>query len=148
MPHRIPAPWDKTQLPVSSTTVGLRRAYHRYDNISSCLGCVTDWQQETRSLFVWSRVVGDTTSGLSALAGIERPKLKALPASAPERLVLGDRQMSAFATHISLVRNGCHRRKLVARDAVRAPNCGHGHRHSQQEPLSRVKVPPAMNSTC
>jgi hypothetical protein len=27
-------------------------AYHRFDNISSCLGCVTDWQQGTRSLFL------------------------------------------------------------------------------------------------
>src|SRR5579864_3455938 len=41
-----------------STTVGLRRAYHFANNIPSCLGCVTDWQQETRGLFLWSRAVG------------------------------------------------------------------------------------------
>jgi hypothetical protein len=52
-------------------------------------------------------------SGLSASAAIERPKLKALPARAPEVLVAGDRQMSAFATDKSPVRNGCHRLKLI-----------------------------------
>jgi hypothetical protein len=52
-------------------------------------------------------------SGLSASAGIERPKLKALPASAPEVLVAGDRQMAAFVTDKSPVRNGCHRLKLI-----------------------------------
>jgi len=52
-------------------------------------------------------------SGLSALAGIERTKLKALPASAPEALISGDRQMTAFATDKSPVRNDDHRRKLV-----------------------------------
>ena len=27
-------------------------AYHESDNSLSCLGCVTDWQQETRGLFL------------------------------------------------------------------------------------------------
>jgi len=27
-------------------------AYHERDNFLSCLGCVTDWQQETRGLFL------------------------------------------------------------------------------------------------
>jgi hypothetical protein len=27
-------------------------AYHDLNNFSSCLGCVTDWQQETRGLFL------------------------------------------------------------------------------------------------
>jgi hypothetical protein len=26
--------------------------YHERDNFLSCLGCVTDWQQETRGLFL------------------------------------------------------------------------------------------------
>ena len=28
-------------------------AYDKRDNFLSCLGCVTDWQQETRGLFLW-----------------------------------------------------------------------------------------------
>ena len=53
--------------------------------------------------------------------------------------------MSALAADKSPVRDGSHWLKLVARDAVR-------HRTTvmviaiQQEPLSRVKVLPAMNS--
>jgi hypothetical protein len=47
------------------------------------------------------------------LAGIERPNFKALPAGALKGLVFGDRQMTAFATDKSPVRNDDHRRKLV-----------------------------------
>jgi hypothetical protein len=38
------------------TAVQLLIAYHQHDNSLSCLGCVTDWQQETRGLVVllWS----------------------------------------------------------------------------------------------
>jgi hypothetical protein len=46
------------------------------------LGCVTDWQQETRGLFLFGREWRDMPSGLSASASIKRPKLKTLPASA------------------------------------------------------------------
>jgi hypothetical protein len=31
-------------------------AYYEVDNFLSCLGCVTDWQQETRGLFLWPRL--------------------------------------------------------------------------------------------
>jgi hypothetical protein len=55
--------------------------------------------------------------------------------------------MSALAADKSAVCDGSHWLKLVARDAVRASNYGHGHRYIQEEPLFRVKVPPAMNST-
>jgi len=105
-------------------------------NVLSCLGCATDWQQETRGLFLWSRV-GDTPLGLSAPSCIERSKLKALPASAPEVLVYGDRQMSALPADKSPVCDGSHWLKLVTQDAVRAPNYGHGHRYSTGTPVSR-----------
>ena len=57
---------------------------------------------------------GHTSSGLSASAGIVRPKLKTLPASAPEGRIFGYRKMAALATDISPVRNGGHWHKLVA----------------------------------
>jgi hypothetical protein len=64
--------------------------------------------------FFWLRVAGHASKVLSALAGIMHPKLKALPASAPEGLIFGDRQMTAFATDISPVRNDDQRREIVA----------------------------------
>jgi hypothetical protein len=33
-------------------------AYHELDNCLSCLGCVTDWQQETRGLFSFAGAGG------------------------------------------------------------------------------------------
>jgi hypothetical protein len=47
-------------------------------------------------------------------ASIEQPQLEALPASASEVLVSGDRQMAAFATGESPVPSGCHCLKLIA----------------------------------
>ncbi len=84
-----------------STDVGPLIAYHRPDNSLSCLGCVTDWQQETRGLFLLAshrQEVPKLGSGtwhevLSAAAGVECPKLKALPASTLEVLVTGDRSL-------------------------------------------------------
>ena len=42
-------------------------AYHERDNFLSCLGCVTDWQQETRGLFLWPEyrdiLLGSTRNG-------------------------------------------------------------------------------------
>jgi hypothetical protein len=51
--------------------------------------------------------------------------------------------MSALAADKSPVCDGSHWLKLVARDAVRAPNYGRDHRYVQQEPRFRSKVPPA-----
>src|SRR5437667_10420886 len=42
---------DKNHVGIS-TGVGPLIAYHEPDNSLSCLGCVTDWQQETRGLFL------------------------------------------------------------------------------------------------
>jgi hypothetical protein len=42
-----------------STQNGPPIAYYRHDNSESCLGCVTDWQQETRGLFLLASVAGD-----------------------------------------------------------------------------------------
>jgi hypothetical protein len=36
----------------------LLMAYHELDNCLSCLGCVTDWQQETRGLFLLPELAG------------------------------------------------------------------------------------------
>jgi hypothetical protein len=77
-------------------------------------------------------------SGLSTLAKIVRPKLKALPASALEVLVAGDRQMTAVAAGKPPVGEGCHRPKLVVRGAVRTPNYGHGHGNIHPARLFRL----------
>ena len=52
------------------TAVQLLIAYHERDNFLSCLGCVTDWQQETRGLFVllgaFGKYGGDLRAALKA----------------------------------------------------------------------------------
>ena len=65
---------------------------------------------------------------LSATAGIDAPQLEAFPARTLEALVAGDRQMTTFGTNETPARDSRHWPKLVARDAVRAPNHRRIHR--------------------
>jgi hypothetical protein len=50
--------------------------------------------------------------------------------------------MAAFATDETPAREGCHRTKLVAGGAVRAPNNGRGHGDIHHAHLLCGKVPP------
>jgi hypothetical protein len=54
-------------------------------------------------------------------------QFETLGAGAPEVFVAGYCEMAAFATGESPVASGCHRPKLIARDAVRASNRDQGH---------------------